>query len=72
MAWNGLFVWWIPVVDYTIWSVVMCWATARAINQQHAEEGDSAAIDMTYAMRPASDQRSGQPHHAPLAGAPQT
>jgi hypothetical protein len=39
----------------------MCWATARAINNQHAEEGNSAAIDMTYALRLASDQLSGQP-----------
>jgi hypothetical protein len=57
-AWSGLFPWWIPVVDYTIWSVVMSWATARAGNQQHAEEGPSMAIDMSYALR---ESRLGSP-----------
>ena len=65
LAWNGLFVWWIPVVDYTIWSIVMCWATARAINHQHAEEGDTAAIDMAYALR--ADQSVSQREPEPLA-----
>jgi hypothetical protein len=56
LAWNGLLVWWIPVVDYTIWAMVMSWATARAITLQHDEEGETTAIDMQYAMRPDRDQ----------------
>jgi hypothetical protein len=56
-AWDGIFPWWIPVVDYTIWSVVMSWATHRASNQQHAEEGDAMAIDMAYALREGSPLR---------------
>jgi hypothetical protein len=50
-AWDGLWPWWIPVIDYTIWSVVMSWATWQAGNRQHAEEGDAMAIDLTYALR---------------------
>lgn len=52
LAWNGLFPWWIPVVDYTLWSIVMCWATHRASNRQWAEERDAMAIDLEYAQRP--------------------
>lgn len=51
LAWDGLFVWWIPVVDYTIWSAVMSWATARAMTRQHTEEGETLAIDIAYARR---------------------
>jgi hypothetical protein len=51
LAWDGLFPWWLPVIDYTAWSFVMSWATHRASNRQYAEEGTSMAIDMAYALR---------------------
>jgi hypothetical protein len=58
-AWDGLFPWWIPVIDYTTWSVVMCWATHRASNRQHTEEGEAMAIDMAYALRTPSRELVG-------------
>jgi magnesium-transporting ATPase (P-type) len=70
-AWDGLFPWWIPVIDYTIWSVVMSWATARASNRQYDEEGEAMAIDMAYALReiPGSNDTSGQNAPAEAAAA---
>lgn len=38
-AWSGLFPFWIPLVDYCIWSVVMSLMTARAIRRQFDELG---------------------------------
>jgi hypothetical protein len=51
LAWNGLFPWWIPVVDYTLWSILMSWSTHRASNQQYDDEGSTMAVDMAYARR---------------------
>ena len=50
-AWDGLFPWWLPVIDYTFWSILMSAATAGAINQQFAEEGENLGIDIAYAHR---------------------
>jgi hypothetical protein len=56
---DGLFPWWIPVIDYTAWSIVRCWATHRASNRQHAEEGEAMAIDLAYALRTPSRELAG-------------
>jgi hypothetical protein len=56
---DDLFPWWIPVIDYTAWSIVRCWATHRASNRQHAEEGEAMAIDLAYALRTPSRELAG-------------
>jgi hypothetical protein len=34
-AWSGLFPWWIPVVDYTLWSVLMSWGHTPRVTRCH-------------------------------------
>jgi hypothetical protein len=50
-AWDGLFPWWIPVIDYTVWSVVMSYMTAKAVAAQFKEEGEYMAVDRAYSQR---------------------
>lgn len=38
-AWNGLFVWWIPIGIFVAWCVSMTYCLIKAINRQAAEEG---------------------------------
>lgn len=46
-AWDGLFTWWVPVVDYTVWSIVMSVCCASAVKRQYAEEGKGMGVDAT-------------------------
>lgn len=38
-AWNGLFVWWIPIGIFTAWCIGLNLCLVKAINRQAAEEG---------------------------------
>jgi hypothetical protein len=41
-AWSGMFPFWIPLVDYCLWSLVMSASTARAIREQFAGTAGSS------------------------------
>jgi hypothetical protein len=36
-AWNGLLVFWSPLVLFTVWITIQCWLTFRALGAQMAE-----------------------------------
>jgi hypothetical protein len=38
-AWNGLFVWWIPIGIFSAWCIAMSLTLVKAINRQATEEG---------------------------------
>lgn len=38
LAWNGIFIFWIPFTAFFAWLVVMPWLLLKAINQETAEE----------------------------------
>lgn len=40
-AWNGLFVWWIPLFIFSVWLISLTIYLIKAINRQASEEGQS-------------------------------
>lgn len=45
LAWNGLFVWWVPLSAFGSWVAVMTWALWRAVHHQEDEEASADAAD---------------------------
>ncbi|HEX4247864.1 MAG TPA: hypothetical protein VH008_08340 [Pseudonocardia sp.] len=34
LAWNGVFVWWVPLTVLCVWTLLMAWVVLRAVDQQ--------------------------------------
>jgi hypothetical protein len=43
-AWNGLFVWWIPLTVFCSWFFVMAFVTVQAVNRQEREAQGSRPV----------------------------
>jgi hypothetical protein len=49
-AWNGIFSWWIPMIDFFSWFIVITVLTVRAVDRKYEDEPDVA----TQASAPAT------------------